>query len=89
MQEKESATVFVEIPKQKHKYLMAQKGNGIQDILLETNVSVEMPQQDSDKETVTLRGLYKDLGTGKFVFLMHLVYSKYNYHFNFRVNKVV
>ncbi|XP_022182851.1 vigilin [Myzus persicae] len=62
--EKESATVFVEIPKQKHKYLMAQKGNGIQDILLETNVSVEMPQQDSDKETVTLRGLYKDLGTG-------------------------
>ncbi|XP_050546345.1 vigilin [Daktulosphaira vitifoliae] len=62
--EKESATVFVEIPKQKHKYLMAQKGNAIQDILLETNVSVEMPQQDSDKETVTLRGLYKDLGTG-------------------------
>lgn len=62
--EKESATVFVEIPKQKHKYLMAQKGNGIQDILSETNVSVEMPQQDSDKETVTLRGLYKDLGTG-------------------------
>lgn len=58
--------MFVEIPKQKHKYLMAQKGNGIQDILLETNVSVEMPQQDSDKETVTLRGLYKDLGTGKF-----------------------
>lgn len=44
---------------------MAQKGSGIQDILLETNVSVEMPQQDSDKETVTLRGLYKDLGTGK------------------------
>lgn len=43
---------------------MAQKGNGIQDILAETNVSVEMPQQDSDKETVTLRGLYKDLGTG-------------------------
>ncbi|VVC39754.1 K Homology domain,K Homology domain, type 1 [Cinara cedri] len=62
--EKESATVFVEIPKQKHKYLMAQKGNGIQDILAETYVSVEMPQQDSDKETVTLRGLYKDLGTG-------------------------
>jgi len=60
--------VFVEIPKQKHKYLMAQKGNGIQDILLETNVSVEMPQQDSDKETVTLRGLYKDLGTGKYFF---------------------
>lgn len=55
----------MEIPKQKHKYLMAQKGSGIQDILLETNVSVEMPQQDSDKETVTLRGLYKDLGTGK------------------------
>jgi len=47
---------------------MAQKGNGIQDILLETNVSVEMPQHDSDKETVTLRGLYKDLGTGKFSF---------------------
>lgn len=46
---------------------MAQKGSAIQDILLETNVSVEMPQQDSDKETVTLRGLYKDLGTGKFV----------------------
>lgn len=48
---------------------MAQKGNGIQDILAETYVSVEMPQQDSDKETVTLRGLYKDLGTGKIIFL--------------------
>lgn len=59
--------MFVEIPKQKHRYLTAQKGNGIQDILLETNVSVEMPQHDSDKETVTLRGLYKDLGTGKFL----------------------
>ncbi|XP_050434788.1 vigilin-like [Adelges cooleyi] len=62
--EKESETVFVEIPKQKHKYLMAQKRSGIQDILLETNVSVEMPPRDSDMETVTLRGLYKDLGTG-------------------------
>jgi len=48
---------------------MAQKGNCIQDILLETNVSVEMPQQDSDKETVTLRGLHKDLGTGKFFYI--------------------
>jgi len=67
--------VFVEIPKQKHKYLMAQKGNGIQDILSETNVSVEMPQQDSEKETVTLRGLYKDLGTGKFIFFMFCIFK--------------
>lgn len=63
--------MFVEIPKQKHKYLMAQKGSGIQDILLETNVSVEMPQQDSDKETVTLRGLYKDLGTGRLILIIN------------------
>lgn len=73
LKEKESATVFVEISKRKHKYLMAQKGNGIQDILMETNVSVEMPQQDSDKETVTLRGLHKDLGTGNLFSL--------NFHF--------
>lgn len=55
---------------------MAQKGNGIQDILLETNVSVEMPQQDSDKETVTLRGLYKDLGTGNNSCFLLLDYFK-------------
>jgi len=48
---------------------MAQKGNAIQDILLETDVSVEMPQQDSDKETITLRGLNKDLCTGKFIYI--------------------
>lgn len=86
MQEKESATVFVEIPKQKHKYLMAQKGNGIQDILSETNVSVEMPQQDSDKETVTLRGLYKDLGTGKCYLISLLFYTILINHLNFRID---
>lgn len=45
---------------------MAQKRNIIQDILLDTNASVEMSQQDTDKETGTLKWLYyKDLKTGK------------------------
>lgn len=68
-QKRECATLCVDIPKEKHKFLIAHKGKYIQDILSETNVSVAVPRQDSDEETVILRGLLNNIGFGKLYFL--------------------
>jgi rRNA processing protein Krr1/Pno1 len=46
----------VEIPKAQHRYVIGPHGSGIQDILKQTNVSVEVPPEDVDSATITLRG---------------------------------
>lgn len=69
-QKNECATLCIDIPKEKHRFLLAQKGDYIQDLLLETNVSIEVPRLDSDEETVILRGLINNIGYGKLYFLV-------------------
>jgi len=55
-------TVSVEVKKAQHRYVIGARGSGIQDILRQTNVSVEMPPLDSENETITLRGDQDQLG---------------------------
>lgn len=60
----------VEVRKSQHKYIIGPRGSGIQEILLATGVSVEVPNQDS-VETITLRGEQDKLGPA-----LTMVYSK-------------
>jgi transcription antitermination factor NusA-like protein len=60
--ERKCATVSVEVKKSQHRYVIGPKGNSINEILAETGVSVEMPSNDSESETVTLRGPQEKLG---------------------------
>uniref|UniRef100_A0A2P2HWJ6 Vigilin n=1 Tax=Hirondellea gigas TaxID=1518452 RepID=A0A2P2HWJ6_9CRUS len=60
--ERNSQTVCVEVPKLQHKYIIGQKGCNISEILDQHGVSVEMPPQDSDSITITLRGPQSKLG---------------------------
>ncbi|BES96901.1 Hypothetical protein domain [Nesidiocoris tenuis] len=66
-------TVGVEVPKMQHKYVIGQRGAGINEILQSTGVSVEMPPLDSQKETITLRGPQDKLGSA-----LNMVYGKAN-----------
>jgi polyribonucleotide nucleotidyltransferase len=60
--EKKCNTVSVEVKKTQHRYIIGPKGNAINEILAETGVFVEMPSNDSDSETITLRGPQENLG---------------------------
>jgi len=71
--EKRCKTVAIEVKKQQHRYVIGQRGAGIQDILAASGVSVEVPPFDSDSETVTLRGEPDKLGNA-----LSLVYEKAN-----------
>ena len=57
--------------KAQHRYVIGSRGSGIQDILRQTNVSVEMPPLESESETITLRGDQEQLGKA-----LTLVYDK-------------
>jgi len=71
--EKKSKTVSVEVKKTQHRYVIGQRGAGIQEILRATGVSVEMPPLDSDNVTITLRGDPDKLGNA-----LTQVYEKAN-----------
>jgi len=71
--EKRCKTVAIEVKKQQHRYVIGQRGAGIQDILAASGVSVEVSPYDSDSETVTLRGEPDKLGNA-----LSLVYEKAN-----------
>lgn len=71
--EKHCKTVSVEVKKSQHRYVIGQKGSGINEILRRSEVSVEMPPIDSDNETITLRGDPDKLGNG-----LTLVYERAN-----------
>ncbi|EDV24343.1 uncharacterized protein TRIADDRAFT_26766 [Trichoplax adhaerens] len=66
-------TVSVEVKKSQHKYVIGHRGQGLQEILELTGVSVEVPPSDSNSETITLRGEQEHLGNA----LTH-VYEKAN-----------
>lgn len=71
--EKRCKTVSVEVKKTQHRYVIGQRGAGIQEILRSTGVSVEMPSLDSDNVTITLRGDPDKLGNA-----LTQVYEKAN-----------
>ena len=48
-------TMNVTIPKAQHRYVIGPQGSGLQDILKQTNVSVEVPPENSDSQSITLR----------------------------------
>jgi len=69
--EKNCSTIPVEVSKAQHKYVVGQKGANIAEILTLYNVSVEVPTQESESNTITLRGPPEKLG-----FALNAVYEK-------------
>ena len=60
--ERKCKTVSVEVKKSQHRYIIGPRGNAISEILAETGVFVEMPPNESDSESITLRGPQDKLG---------------------------
>ncbi|KAL3097476.1 hypothetical protein niasHS_003924 [Heterodera schachtii] len=62
--EKKESVVSVEVtvPKAQHRYVIGQKRAGLEEIFRETEVLVELPPEDSDSETVILRGPKDKIG---------------------------
>lgn len=60
--EKKCSTVSVEVKKSQHKYVIGPRGNAINEILADTGVFVEMPPNEVNSETITLRGPQEKLG---------------------------
>jgi len=71
--ERRCKTVSIEVKKPQHRYVIGPRGSGIQEILRNTGVSVEMPSLDSELETITLRGDSDKLGKA-----LSLVYERAN-----------
>ncbi len=60
--ERKCSHVSIEVKKSQHRYVIGPKGNAINEIFSETGVFVEMPLNESDSETITLRGPQEKLG---------------------------
>ena len=71
--EKKCSSISVEVKKSQHRYVIGPKGNSINEILAETGVFVEMPPNDNNSETITLRGPQAKLGLA-----LSKVYEKAN-----------
>lgn len=71
--EKNCTHVCVEVPKHQHRYIIGARGATIQEILQLTGVAVEMPSNDSNKDTITLHGPQQKLGNA-----LSVVYEKAN-----------
>lgn len=69
--EKKCTFVSVEVRKSQHKHVIGHRGNTIAEILQTTGVSVEMPPNDSNTGTITLRGPHDKLGLA-----LSMVYEK-------------
>ncbi|XP_074655321.1 vigilin-like [Tubulanus polymorphus] len=65
--------VSVEVRKSQHKYVIGPRGSNLAEILLATDVSVEVPPLDSSSDTITLRGEPDKLGPA-----LTMVYAKAN-----------
>lgn len=60
--EKKCSTISIEVKKSQHKYVIGPRGNAINEILADTGVFVEMPPNDTNSESITLRGPQEKLG---------------------------
>lgn len=69
----------VEVAKSQHKHVIGHRGNTIAEILQTTGVSVEMPPNDSSKDTITLRGPHDKLGLGGYLFMSAELNSSYSF----------
>jgi len=65
--------VQVEVRKSQHKYVIGPRGSCLAEILLATNVSVEVPPLESSSDTITLLGEPDQLGRA-----LTMVYAKAN-----------
>lgn len=70
-EKKNSQTVSIQVEKGQHRFVIGPQRSGIAEILRDTDVSVEVPAEDSESKTITLRGDPGKLGTA-----LALVYSK-------------
>lgn len=50
------------LPKAQHRFIIGTKRSGIEEILRDTDVIVDVPAEDDESETITLRGLPEKLG---------------------------
>lgn len=64
-------TVFFKVPKPQHRYIIGPQRKGLTEILKETGVSVEVPPEEENSHTITLRGDQDKLGPA-----LALVYAK-------------
>lgn len=71
--EKRCTTVSIEVSRTQHKYIIGQRGSTLQDILKETDVSIEVPAPTENSDTITLRGAPEKLGNA-----LSVVYQKAN-----------
>ncbi|MCP3663880.1 MAG: hypothetical protein GY696_15540, partial [Gammaproteobacteria bacterium] len=60
--ERKCSHVSIEVKKSQHRYVIGPKGNAINEIFSDTGVFVEMPLNESESETITLRGPQEKLG---------------------------
>jgi predicted PilT family ATPase len=56
------SSVSVEVRKSQHKYIVGPRGGGLQEILGNCGVWVEVPSAETDSNTITLRGPQEKLG---------------------------
>jgi len=71
--ERKCTSVSIEVKKSQHRYVIGPKGSAINEIFSETGVFVEMPPNDSESETITLRGPQEKVG-----FALTKVYERAN-----------
>uniref|UniRef100_A0A0N5A8M1 Vigilin n=1 Tax=Syphacia muris TaxID=451379 RepID=A0A0N5A8M1_9BILA len=69
--EANAKSVTCQIPKAQHRYIIGQQRKGLAEILKETGVSVEVPPEEENSHTITLRGDADKLGPA-----LALVYAK-------------
>jgi polyribonucleotide nucleotidyltransferase len=55
VQKSKCKTMTLNIPKAQHRYVIGPGGSGLADVLKQTGVSVEVPPEQSDSCTITLR----------------------------------
>jgi len=60
--ERKCSHVSIEVKKSQHRYVIGPKGNAINEIFSDTGVFVEMPLNESESDTITLRGPQEKLG---------------------------
>lgn len=71
--ERKCQTILVEVGKTQHKYIIGTRRSGLDEILENFGVSVEIPKTEDMSETITLRGEHDKLGAA-----LSAVYAKAN-----------
>lgn len=70
-QNRNTQTVSIQVARSQHRFVVGQQRSGLADILRETGVSVEVPPEEAESDTITLRGEPDKLGHA-----LAIVYAK-------------